>query len=151
MICILPIRKLPIRDLLLPTLALVLSLALPGCASYMYGWTDHEARNQYLIVDDSRNSLGYRRLQYIQRYRGAAIRDFIAEKGAPNYILEYTEDRRDHMLLYYLDKEQAFHFRALSRNPHSMVLLQVRPLNDMERNRFGLSPRQRSAGNRILL
>lgn len=117
-------------------------LALSACSSFMHGYTSQAAMNQYLQVDEARDSFGFERLQYTIGYRGAAFRDFIEERGTPDYIYEYVENERAHINLYYVGSDTAYIFKEQNWRPTSLELIMMRHLTTSEKARFGIIERR---------
>ena len=109
----------------------------------MHGWTKSRARNQYLKVDEKTENFGFKRVQYIIGYRGDAIRNFIEEKGLPDYIHEYKKDdgeghKREGFVFYYLTEEKAYDFMEKSWRPDSARIIEIREFSEFEKSRFGM-------------
>ena len=128
------------RDTLIRFLALLsLIIFFGACAGYMHGYTKREAQNQYMKVDKESHSFGFKRISYIEEYRGAAITGFLEEKGMPDYLYEFTEDGREGFIFYYLNTETAFVFLQRSWRPDSVSLIDIRHFNHSEKMRFGIT------------
>ena len=63
------------------------ALTLQGCAVAKYGWTLNEAQGQYLLVDESAKSFGYKRMNYAMVYF-STLKGFVKENGFPSFIYE---------------------------------------------------------------
>ncbi len=66
----------------------------------MHGYTKSAAQNQYMQVSEERQSFGFKRVCYIQGFRGEAVTDFIVEKGLPDYLYEYEKNGRVCILIF---------------------------------------------------
>ncbi len=122
---------------------LVVLIMTSGCASYMHGYTESRARDQYLKVDEKTKNFGFKRIQYIIGFRKDAIRNFIEEKGFPDYIYGYKKDdkeghKRKGFIFYYLNEGKAYDFMEKSWRPDSARIIEIREFTQFEKSRFGM-------------
>ena len=118
--------------------AVSLTMLLGGCASSGHGYTKNSARNQYMHVSQETKSFGYKRVGYIMGFRGFAIKSFIEEKGYPDYLHEYKSDGRECFIFYYIEKDKAYVFKEKNWRPNSAGIIEIRKLNEFEKNRFDI-------------
>lgn len=127
------------NSILVLLILLVASILSTGCSTAMHGYTSREAQNRYMIVDADTESFGYKRLTYIVGYRGASISYFIDEKGFPDYLYEFVENRRQGFIFYYLNEDRSYVFLEQNWSPDSAVNTEIRWITDLEKSRFGIT------------
>lgn len=132
----------------IPGKATLMSLLLAtvlttSCASYMYGYTQHDAENRFLLVGDTTEDFGRQRLGYLMGY-SAPIGGFVEAHGYPDMTFESTIDDRAAIALYYVNQDEVFVFIEKNWNPDSRYLLDHRRMLDMERAAYaelaGITP-----------
>jgi hypothetical protein len=116
-------------------LALILILTGTGCSSFMHGYTKRQALDRYLLVDQAADSLGARRIRYIQGFR-PPMRGFVESHGLPDFIYEFRENRREGVTLYYVRRDVAYVFIERDWRPDSIFLRDERALTDYEKMTF---------------
>ena len=114
-----------------------------GCSSFMHGVTQAQSRDHYIKVDEKTKNFGFKRVQYIIKFRKNVIRNFIEEKGLPDYIYDYKKDdeeghKRDGFIFYYLKEGKAYDFMAKSWRPDSVRIIEIKEFTQFEKNRFGI-------------
>lgn len=124
--------SLPVFPHLLLTVAILLT---SSCASYMYGYTQQEAENHFILVGDADNDFGRRRLGYLMGY-SAPIGGFVETHGYPDMTFESTINNRAAIALYYVTQDEVFVFIERSWNPDSRFLLDHRRMLDVERDAY---------------
>ncbi|MBX3739487.1 MAG: hypothetical protein KF712_00745 [Akkermansiaceae bacterium] len=82
-------------------------LLLGGCG----GLSDRSSGNQMMLVRESSGSVGYRKLMARSRQCGD-LKIFIDQKGLPDFLAEANSSNRDYLILYYLDRHQAYACRT---------------------------------------
>jgi hypothetical protein len=135
-------EKMKKRSIII-SMVLVVLILTTGCSGYMHGYTKSRARDQYLKVDEKTENFGFKRLQYIIGFRKDAIRNFIEEKGLPDYIYEYKKDdeeghKREGFIFYYLNEGKAYDFMEKSWKPDSARMIEIREFTKFEKSRFGI-------------
>lgn len=120
------------RTGLLAVFLLLAALFTSSCASYMYGYTQREAEDRFLLIGDSEEDFGHRRLSYLMGY-SAPIGGFVEAHGFPDMTFESTIDNRAAIALYYVDQDEVFVFIERNWNPNSRYLLDHRRMLDLER------------------
>ena len=121
-------RIIPVPGFLL----LLLILLTSSCASYMYGYTQSDAENRFLLIGDSDDDFGRKRLGYIMGY-STPIRGFVETHGFPDMTFESMINNRAAIALYYVGKDEVFVFVERDWNPDSRFLLDHRRMLDLER------------------
>lgn len=100
------------------TALLIFASTLMSCAPYRAawnsGWTEKEANDSIMLVIENPATLGWKRLQYHSTLH-PEFREFIAKQGTPDCIAETTQSHRHYMILYYLERRQAYSFRNDTR------------------------------------
>ena len=77
---------------------LLLTLILGGgCSAYMYGYSDREARNRYLLAGEEAGGFGNRRIAYLEGYF-PSIKAFVNQHGLPELI--YQTDNEPKRMSY---------------------------------------------------
>ena len=131
------------KSSILISVIFVVLICAAGCSSYMHGYTQSRARDQYLKVDEKTENFGYKRIQYIIGFRKDAIRNFIEEKGFPGYLFEYKKEdeegkKRDGFIFYYLNEDKAYNFMEKNWKPDSARIIEIRDFTEFEKSRFGI-------------
>lgn len=116
-------------------LVLASTLLTSSCASYMYGYTQQEAENRFILVGDTEDDFGRRRLGYLMGY-SAPIGGFVETHGYPDMTFESTIDSRAAIALYYVAMDEVFVFIERNWNPDSRFLLDHRHMLDVERDAY---------------
>jgi hypothetical protein len=97
---------------------LTMALILSNCASYRAawnsGWTEKEANDSIMIVRETPSTLGWKRLRYFSTLH-PECKPYFARMGTPDCIAESTRARQHYLIVYYLDRRQAFSFRNNTR------------------------------------
>ncbi len=114
------------------SLLLLLILLTASCASYMYGYTQSDAENRFLLIGDSVDDFGRKRLGYIMGY-STPIRGFVETHGYPDMTFESVINKRAAIALYYVGQDEVFVFIERDWNPDSRFLLDHRRMLDLER------------------
>jgi hypothetical protein len=86
-------------------------LAICGCRTvsdaWLTGWTDSSANDRIMLVREQPASLGHQRLTRQARlYPDLAA--FLQLKGWPDFLAETTNDGQHYLVLYYLDRTEAW-------------------------------------------
>jgi hypothetical protein len=123
---------------MLPARLATILLALLGgfsCATvgdaWMTGWTERAANDQIMLVADHPPTLGCQRLQYqSQVYPDLAT--FLAARGWPDFLAETTSGQRRYLVLYFLDRRQAFAARTRHPDDRSMEFAGPYPVTRRE-------------------
>ena len=99
--------------------AVLLGSCAPVRRGWDAGWSERAAKDRIMLVRDSPETLGHRRLVY----QSAAHPDlgvFLNSKGMPDFIAETSSDDRQYLILYYLDSGRAFAART-RRSPGTVI------------------------------
>ena len=97
---------------LAPLLLLVASCApYRGAGGWEAGWTERAAQDRIMLVRNSPETLGHRRLVY-QSAAHPHLDQFLRREGLPDFIAETSSDDRQYLILYYLDSRNAFACRT---------------------------------------
>jgi hypothetical protein len=120
------------------SLILTLIIFFSGCAGFKHGYNKSRAFNQYLKVNEISDNFGYQRVQQIMGFRKDAVKNFIEEKGLPNFIYEYEKDGREGFVFYYIQEGKAYDFLEQNWRPDSANLIDIREFTDFEKERFGI-------------
>lgn len=131
------------KPITLTFLFLVVSITFSGCSSYMHGYTKSEAKNQYMKIDVKKENFGFQRINYIIKFRGDAVADFIDEKGYPDFLYEYEKldskgDEREGFIFYYFEEDKAYDFMEENWQPTSARIVEIREFSKFEKDRFGM-------------
>ena len=104
-------------------LLLLLTLCLTACVpmrrGWDAGWSERAAKDRIMLVRESPETLGHRRLVY-QSAAHPGLGDFLRGKGLPDFIAETSSDDRQYLILYYLDSRRAFSCRT-RRSPGTAI------------------------------
>lgn len=103
--------------------AAVAAMVVASCATtgdaWMAGWTQRAANDQIMLVAEAPPTLGAQRLRYQSRvYPDLGV--FLAARGRPDFLAETTSERRRYLVLYFLDRRQAF--AARTRHPDNRTM-----------------------------
>jgi len=111
------------------------SLLLASCGSVGDSWTNgitrRAAADQIMLVSNEPPTLGHQRLQTQQRIYGD-LKIFLSARGWPDFLAETDNDGRRYLILYYLDKRQAFAARTRRPDDRSMEFAGPYPITDRE-------------------
>jgi len=125
------------RTLLAP---LLLSLLLASCGSlgdsWMNGRTHRAAADQIMLVSSNPPTLGHQRLGTQQRLYGD-LKLFLSTRGWPDFLAETSNDGRRYLILYYLDRRQAFAARTHRPDNRTMEFAGPYPVTDREATMLG--------------
>lgn len=91
--------------------SVALGMAAAGCGTASRG-----GGNQMMLVRQSPGTLGYQKLMAKSAQSGD-LKLFFEQKGLPDFVAEANSSDRQYLILYYLDKHQAFACRAKSKRP----------------------------------
>lgn len=104
-------------------IALFLTVLLASCApvrrGWDAGWSERAAKDRIMLVRESPETLGHRRLVY-QSAAHPDLGNFLKGKGMPDFIAETSSDDRQYLILYYLDTRRAFACRT-RRSPGTLI------------------------------
>lgn len=128
--------------------AALLFLLLAACASarrgWDAGWSERAAKDRIMLVRQSPETLGHRRLVY-QSAAHPDLGNFLENKGLPDFIAETSSGDRQYLILYYLDTRHAF--RGSTRRspgtqiefagPYPMTERETKLLRDLQRSSRG--------------
>lgn len=93
----------------------VAALALSGCGPVADAWemgrTGAEANDHIMLVRAEPPTLGYRRLvSQSGVYPDLGV--FLSQRGKPDFLAETNSSDRHYLILYYLDRREAFSCRT---------------------------------------
>lgn len=121
--------------LLLP---LLLTACVPVRSGWKRGWSEHSAHDRIMLVRDSPETLGHRRLVY-QSSDHPDLGEFLGKRGFPDFIAETSTDDRQYLILYYLDSRRAFACRSRQgvgavdfAGPYPMTERETKLLKDLK-------------------
>lgn len=100
-------------------LTVFLSACVPVRRGWDAGWSERAAKDRIMLVRDSPETLGHRRLVY-QSAAHPDLGNFLRGKGMPDFIAETSSDDRQYLILYYLDTRRAFSCRT-RRSPGTAI------------------------------
>lgn len=128
----------------------LVGLFLTSCGtvgdSWMNGMTQRAAADQIMLVSSDPPTLGHQRLVTQQRlYKDLGT--FLTARGWPDFLAETSNDGRRYLILYYLDRRQAFAARTRRSDDHSMEFAGPYPMTDREFEMLGDLKEQFMAGN----
>ncbi len=140
--------KLPLSVLPLALLA----LAAPSCMSrgpggWEAGWTERAAQDRIMLVRNTPETLGHRRLVY-QSAAHPHLGEFLHREGFPDFIAETSSDDRQYLILYYLKSRSAFACRTRRTGndeiqfagPYTMTKSETAVLKQLQHNSEGSMP-----------
>ena len=101
-------------------LALILAVVwlLPSCGNRMH-WSERAAQDRIMLVREQPPTLGFRRLSH-QAVAHPDLGRFLVSKGRPDFIAETSSDDRQYLVLYYIDRRQAFACRSWRGQPNAI-------------------------------
>jgi hypothetical protein len=86
-------------------------LAACGCATvsdaWLTGWTDAAANDRIMLVRAQPATLGHQRLARQSRLY-PDLAEFLQFKGWPDFLAETSNDGQHYLILYYLDRTEAW-------------------------------------------
>ena len=105
------------------------------------GWTERAAQDRIMLVRDTPETLGHRRLVY-QSAAHPNLDVFLKERGLPDFIAETSSDDRQYLILYYLDSKNAFACRTRRgpgeaidfAGPYTMTERETKVLRELQAN-----------------
>lgn len=93
----------------------VLALACSSCATFeesgLPGSASSMAKNKIMLVRDTPPSLGYFRLE-AHKARFRDLEFFLRAQGRPDFLAEAKNRDQHYLIMYYLNKRQAFACRG---------------------------------------
>jgi len=124
--------------LLLPFL---LATCSPTGVSREAGRTERAAQDRIMLVRNSPETLGHRRLVY-QSATHPDLNVFLKDEGLPDFIAETSSDDRQYLVLYYLDARQGWmcrthrlpNARVHFAGPYSMTKRETAVLRELQSN-----------------
>ena len=118
---------------------LLTALALGACApvgdAWRTGWTERAASDQIMLVSNHPSTLGRQRLDSQSRLY-PDLGKFLSMSGWPDFLAETSNDGRRYLILYYLDRRQAFAARTRRPDDYSMEFAGPYPITDRENTMF---------------
>ncbi len=126
--------------LLLPACLLLVACG-PVRRDWDAGWTERAAQDRIMLVRDTPETLGHRRLVY-QSAAHPNLDVFLKERGLPDFIAETSSDDRQYLILYYLDSKNAFACRTRRgpgeaidfAGPYTMTERETKVLRELQAN-----------------
>lgn len=110
-----------------------LILVLTSCSAWMKGWTQRDAMNRFLLVDQTNESFGYKRLDYNQGFY-PMLKHFLALRGIPELIYEFeTDDKKEGIRLIYVKQDTVYEFVKMGFRPDSLLMKEQRHLTEYEK------------------
>lgn len=125
---------------LLP-LCLCLAACGPVRRGWDAGWTEHAAQDRIMLVRDTPETLGHRRLVY-QSAAHPDLSVFFKGRGFPDFIAETSSEDRQYLILYYLKSRHAFACRTRRgtgsaidfAGPYNMTVRETNVLRQLQKN-----------------
>ena len=125
-------------------LLLIASCLLTACApmrrGWDAGWTERAAQDRIMLVRNTPETLGHRRLVY-QSASHPEMGAFLHKEGFPDFIAETSSDDRQYLILYYLDSRHAYACRTRRggsasdfAGPYSMTERETKLLRELQEN-----------------
>ncbi|WP_035608717.1 hypothetical protein [Haloferula sp. BvORR071] len=127
-------------------LAPVLPLLAGSCTPFRgggweAGWTERAAQDRIMLVRNSPETLGHRRLVF-QSATHPDLKVFLSQKGLPDFIAETSSDDRQYLVLYYLDKRKGYICRThrvensevVFAGPYNMTKRETGVLRELQHN-----------------
>ncbi|MCW1922152.1 hypothetical protein OKA05_06285 [Luteolibacter arcticus] len=119
--------------------ALALSSCVPVSQGWNAGWTERAAQDRIMLVRNTPETLGHRRLVY-QSAAHPDLGTFLESRGMPDFIAETSSDDRQYLILYYLETRRAFACRTRRSNgstidfagPYQMTERETKTLRDLK-------------------
>lgn len=108
----------------------LLALLFTSCGGGMH-WTERAAQDRIMLVRDDPPTLGHRRIAY-QSTAHPDLGLFIQRKGRPDFIAETSADDRQYLVLYYLEKQNAFVCRSWRNQPNMIMFSGPQDITDKE-------------------
>ena len=126
---------------LLPVACLLAAACAPVHQGRDAGWTERAAQDRIMLVRNTPETLGHRRLVY-QSAAHPDLGEFLQGKGFPDFIAETSSDDRQYLILYYLDSKRAFACRTRRgggtesdfAGPYPMTERETKVLRDLQQN-----------------
>jgi hypothetical protein len=124
-----------------PLLAsLLIGILLSSCAGIGDSWRDgitrRAAADQIMLVSSQPPTLGHQRLASQQQvYKDLAT--FLKARGWPDFLAETANDGRRYLILYYLDRRQAFAARTRRPDDRTIEFAGPYPITDREFEMLG--------------
>lgn len=121
-------------------LFLLLAACAPARRGWDAGWSERAAKDRIMLVRQSPETLGHRRLVY-QSAAHPDLGAFFQRKGLPDFIAETSSGDRQYLILYYLDSRRAFRCstrrhpgtRIEFAGPYPMTDRETKLLRDLQR------------------
>lgn len=90
-------------------------LATSACSTvsdaWLTGWSDSAANDRIMLVRQEPPTLGHHRLVR-QSHLYPDLDDFLKLKGLPDFLAETSNDGQHYLILYYLDRTEAWAART---------------------------------------
>lgn len=112
-------------------LCLVLAACAPARRDWDAGWSERAAKDRIMLVRQSPETLGHRRLVY-QSAAHPDLGAFFHDKGLPDFIAETSSGDRQYLILYYLDTRRAFRCSTRRRLGARIEFAGPYPMTDRE-------------------
>lgn len=110
--------------------ALAAALLLPCCGNRMHS-SERAAQDRIMLVRELPPTLGHRRLGH-QSVAHPDLGRFLETKGRPDFIAETSADDRQYLVLYYLDRHQAYACRSWRGQPNAIEFAGPYEITDRE-------------------
>lgn len=120
----------------MPRLMRVLGVTVTGvlassCAQDGDRWMTVAAKDQMMLVRAEPPSFGFQRLT-LQSSNYPDLAVFVSQRGIPDFLAETGNQDRRYIILYYLQKRQAFACRTRSGNNRAVEFAGPYPVTDKE-------------------
>ena len=119
---------------------LLIALALGACApiggAWRTGWTQRSAADQIMLVSSNPQTLGQKRLDAQSRVY-PDLGKFLSMSGSPDFLAETANEGQRYLILYYIDRRQAFAARTRKPDNYSMEFSGPYPITDGESKMLG--------------
>ncbi len=110
---------------------LLFTACAPVRKGWEAGWTERAAQDRIMLVRDTPETLGHRRLIH-QAAVHPDLSTFLTARGWPDFIAETSSDDRQYMILYYLDARRAYAGRSRRAPGTPMEFAGPYPMTDHE-------------------
>lgn len=111
-------------------------LAASGCATvsdaWLTGWTDAAAKDRIMLVRAEPASLGHQRLVR-QSHLYPDLEAFLKLKGWPDFLAETSNEGQRYLVLYFLDRTEAWAARTSRTLRQTMEFAGPYPITPREK------------------
>lgn len=117
-------------------LCLVIASCSPAGDAYFVGKTSTSARDHIMFVRQTPPSFGFQRLQALSNmYPDLGV--FVRSEGLPDFMAETSKGGNRFLILYFLQKRQAFVVRTVSSRSRAVEFSGPYPITERENKILG--------------